>query len=376
MPDKHDHMIEEDETGSGDPILGGARNPFAYAEHKLKENVNWHSLGQPDKKRKLEEAFEMPYEELFDPKNKSPLFVQIDEQTGDMRPCIAIPNLTWGPNPGGSNYTVGTRAFTDPVQGILPDCYLIAALSSLAFLNLIPGKQPPYSYTFYYPPAVEGGTPTVDNIPVPVTNNVPLDGGTYRYSTSRDTGEIWIAMYEKAFARWINRRAGTDNDTPDYTKICSGDPVVALINLSGLKSFRFLTKNFAADGTTIYDKINTVCKTVAFGGVYYRITDRSMVAYTYDPRIEPQPITYSDATIVGNHSYTVLGVHTIGAEKYIVMRNPWGQLDPNPTNLPAGALATGPWYRVADLASSSDAIFALKAKVFRDYFKGFGWVYQ
>jgi len=373
MLDKGDPMFEEEELGPEDPILSGARNPFVCAEHKLKQNLNWHGMNQADKRSKLEEAFDMPYEKLFDPKNKSPLFVQIDEQTGDMRPCTAIQNPTWAPNPEGSNYTVGTRAYNDPVQGVLPNCYLIAALSSLAFLNLIPGKQPPYSYTFYYPPAIEGGTPTVDNTPVPVTNNVPLDAGTYRYSKSRDVGEIWIAMYEKAFARWINRRAGTDSDTPDYSKICLGDPIVALMNLSGLKSFRFLTKNFS-DGTKIYDKINTVCKTVGFGGVYYRVTEKSMVAYTYDPRIEPQPITYTDATIVGNHSYSVLGVHTIGAENYIVMRNPWGQIDPNPTNLPAGALATGSWYRIADLAASSDAIFALKASVFRDYFKGFGWV--
>ena len=155
------------------------------------------------------------------------------------------------------------------------------------------------------------------------------------------------------------------------------------MNLTGWKSSRFLTRSFTDDasstaGTKIYDKINTACKTVGYSGVYYRVTAKPMVAYTYDPRIEqPQPpITYTDATIVGNHSYSVLGVHLIGAEKYIVMRNPWGQKGAGPGSGDPGlsGLATGPWYRVTDLAESGDAIFGLKASEFKNYFKGFGWV--
>ncbi len=105
-----------------------------------------------------------------------------------------------------------------------------------------------------------------------------------------------------------------------------------------------------------------------------------MVAYTYDPRIEAPPagIAYADATIVGNHAYAVLGVFP---NDYIVMRNPWGQKgagpgsgDPDPTQLPAGALASGTWYGGFNLADPNDAVFALKASVFRNYFKGFGWV--
>ena len=358
------------------PVRIGARNPFVYAEHKLDEKINWRKMNSGNKRKKLEKAFGMPYDQLFDPKNDSPLFVK----TGDMRACATVSNPQWAPNPAGSNYTVTSRAYNDPVQGDLPDCFLIAALSSLAFLNMIPDKLPPFTYTFYKPPAVEGGLPIAD-APVVVTNKLPLDAtGKYRYSKSFTTGEIWIAMYEKAFAAWKNRAL---LDTPNYALICTGDPVLALMNLTGRKfsaASKFSTQSFA-DGTQIYNKINTVC--VNSGP--YRTTAKPMVAYTYDPRIESPPagISYNDATIVGNHSYSVLGVHTIGAEKYIVMRNPWGQKgagpgsgDPDPTRLPAGALGTGAWYQVANLADPNDAIFALKASVFRDYFKGFGWVYQ
>ena len=349
----------------------GARNPFVYAEHKLKETIKWHQMSTEDKHKKIKDAFEVDtYEEIFDPIHESNLFV------GDMRPCNPISDPQWAPV--GLNYTIGTRAYNDPVQGDLPDCYLIAALSSLAFLNMIPAKQPvnsSYSFTFYNPPPVLGGTPTAAPA-VNVTYNLPLAAGKYYYSKSFTTGEIWIAMYEKAFARW----KGNNTDTPDYRVICQGDPVYALLNLTGWKfnaTSRF--SNLSLSEAQIYDKINSVCRT---SGIY-RTTAKPMVAYTYDPRIEnPTGVTYRDATIVGNHSYSVLGVHTIGAEKYIVMRNPWGQKgagpgsgDPDPTNLPAGALASGPWYQNANLADPNDACFALRVKEFKDYFKGFGWVY-
>ena len=350
----------------------GARNPFVYAEHKLKETIKWHQMSTEDKHKKIKDAFEVDtYEEIFDPIHESNLFV------GDMRPCNPISDPQWAPI--GLNYTIGTRAYNDPVQGDLPDCYLIAALSSLAFLNMIPAKltlpapEPPntFSFTFYNPPAT---APVKDDVPVKITYNLPLEkpNGIYHYSRSFTAGEIWIAMYEKAYARWINRRAGTDSDTPDYKIICQGDPMFALMNLTGWKfsaTSRFSTLGLSE--TQIYDKINAVCRT---SGIY-RTTTKPMVAYTYDPRIEPQPITYTDATIVGNHAYSVLGVHTIGSEKYIVMRNPWGQKDPNSTGLPSGALASGPWYQNANLADPNDACFALKASVFKVYFKGFGWIY-
>jgi hypothetical protein len=374
------------------PLIIGARNPFVYAEHKSGETINWHHMNSGNKRKKLAKAFGMPYEQLFDPVNRSPLFVQ----TGDLRPCSTVSDPQWAPNPAGSNYTVTSRAYNDPVQGDLPDCYFIAALSSVAFTApaLIPDKpNAPYYYVFYKPPAAEGGAPTAD-AQITVTNLLPLDPtGKYHYSKSITAGEIWIAMYEKAFARWINRLAGTDSATPNYSKICQGDPVFALLNLTGWKfttyrpgtdpvtstASRYSTQNFP-DATMIYNKINTACR--AAGA--YRVTAKPMVAYTYDPRIErpPSGITYTDATIVGNHSYSVLGVHTIGAEKYIVLRNPWGQKgagpgsgDPDPSQLPAGALAAGPWYQTANLADPNDAVFALNASVFKDYFKGFGWVY-
>jgi hypothetical protein len=374
----------------------GARNPFVYAEHVLKEKIKWNRLGPGQKRKKLEKAFGMPYNQLFDPLKGSPLFVKIVQanvNTGDLRPCITVSNPTWALNPAGSNYTVATRAHTDLVQGDLPDCFFIAALSSVAFSApaLIPDKpSTPYSYTFYNPPAVEGGTPVADK-PISVSNLLPLDpAGKYHYSKSFTAGEIWPAMYEKAFASW----KGSRTDKPDYSIICQGDPVLALMNLTGWRfttykpgtdpvtstASRYSTQNFS-DGTKIYNKINSVCQ---YTGPY-RTTSKPMVAYTYDPRIErpPSGITYSDATIVGNHSYSVLGVHSVGAENYIVMRNPWGQKgagpgsgDPDPSQLPAGAVAAGAWYQIANLADANDAIFALKASVFRDYFKGFGWVYQ
>jgi hypothetical protein len=376
-------------AGVETPLRIGARNPFAYAEYKLRKKIDWEALRPAQKREKLEEAFGMPYDQLFDPRTESPLFVK----TGDMRPCAPVLNPTWGPNPDGSNYTITSRVYNDPVQGDLPDCYFIAALSSLAFLKMIPDKQLDtsgyYSFTFYNPPA-EAPVPTA---PVKITLKHPLDSsGKYHYSKSITKGEIWIAMYEKAFASWV----GSKTDTPDYSKICQGDPMLALMNMTGWKyksyiktdadpdpvtssATRYATQDFS-DGTKIYTKIKNACNSA---GPYY-IAKFPMVAYTHDPRILPAPSggypPYTDATIVGNHAYSVLGVFP---NDYIVMRNPWGQRgagpgmgDPDPTGLPADALASGTWYGGFNLADSSDAVFGLKASVFRTYFKGFGWVYQ
>ncbi len=125
-----------------------------------------------------------------------------------------------------------SRVYNDPVQGDLPDCYLIAALSSLAFLKMIPDKQLDasgyYSFTFYNPPAEA----PVATPPVKITPKLPLDSSRiYHYSKSYTKGEIWIAMYEKAFASWV----GSKTDTPDYSKICQGDPMLALMNITGGK---------------------------------------------------------------------------------------------------------------------------------------------
>jgi hypothetical protein len=299
-----------------------------------------------------------------------------------VRPCTTVSNPKWEAI-AGSTYTdtvLKTRVYNDPVQGALPDCYIIAALSSIAFAapNLIQEKTgSSYTYYFYNPPS---NAPTKDPQPITVTNKLPLDStSTYRYSKSFTAGEIWVAMYEKAFASW----KGSKTDTPDYALICTGDPVLALLNITGWKydtTTKYSTQSFA-NADLIYEKINSVCKTIL--PFLYRTTKWPMVAYTYDPRIETPPsgITYEDATIVANHSYSVLGVLTQGVSKYIVMRNPWGQKgagpgfgDPDPTKLLPSAMASGAWYGVAELSDPNDAIFALRADVFKNYFKGFGWV--
>lgn len=369
-------FVNAEDLSEETPLNIGARNPFVCAEHKLGEKIKWNEMRPCQKRKKLEEAFEgMSYDQLFDSTNESPLFV------GDVRPCTIVSNPKWEAI-AGSTYTdtvLKTRAYNDPVQGSLPDCYIIAALSSIAFAapNLIQEKTgTSYTYDFYKPPS---NAPTKDPQRITVTNKLPLDStNTYRYSKSFTAGEIWIAMYEKAFASW----KGSKTDTPDYSLICTGDPMLALMSISGWKydtTSKYSTLNMT--GIQIYDKINSQCKTSA---LVYRTTKWPMVAYTYDPRIESPPVgvTYTDATIVANHAYSVLGVHAIGTVKYIVMRNPWGQKgagpgsgDPDPSSLPSGALASGAWFGVQKLEDPNDAVFALKSDVFQKYFKGFGWVY-
>jgi hypothetical protein len=43
------------------PMCIGARNPFVYAEHKLNEKIKWDNMRPGQKRKKLEDAFGMPY---------------------------------------------------------------------------------------------------------------------------------------------------------------------------------------------------------------------------------------------------------------------------------------------------------------------------
>lgn len=396
----------------------GARNPFALAEAKLGKKIDWRNTLAGEKKKIFERAFGAPYQEIFDPSNTSPGFLQpVRSGSGDAAQCDAalIKSVIakWGPNPHGSEYCDGSYGdYFDPVQGALSDCFFMAALSSIAFASMTKTKFFPYLSGTSFPLTfwdnfktdnATGVTRPVTSKSVTVTNNhFPLQSnGNLVFGRSDYTAELWPAVYEKGYAEW--KSGGTTNE-PDYSKLCQGNPITALANITGYKYNTggtavptvYDTKAYAAAPATIYDKIALACDENLPAYPNDRATKWPVVAYTYDSTA----LGLSNATIVKNHSYSVLGIQKSGASRYIVLRNTWGQVPPDvyvdpksldanrcildesgapkicfgDPNLGTDVLSENLWMGTS-LIDPNDGIFGLNVTAFQKYFQGFGWVY-
>jgi hypothetical protein len=412
-------MQESDYSDSGVDMTNaifrndvGVRNPFAVAEIKLGKTIDWQKTSPGEKRKIIERAFGASYNEIFNPSHSNPAFLYpVKSGSGDAKLCDAAILKSyiskWGPNPWGNTYSdesYGT--FNDPVQGALSDCYFMAALSSLAFASSTKSIFPkiagsPFNITFYdnFSSDANGVSKATNSSTVKVTNDhFPLQSnGNLVFARSNTKEEIWPAIYEKAYAEW---KSGGTTTEPDYSKMCQGNPITALANLTNLKfstASVFETKTFATTPAAIYDTIAMACNIAPIIHPNDRATRLPVVAFTYDSSL----LGYSNATIVRNHSYSVLGVQKSGTDRYIVLRNPWGQVPPSVVvdpalldknrcvldahgdpvicygdpNLGTDVLSTKPWMSISDLSSPDDGIFGLHVTSFQKYFQGFGWVF-
>jgi hypothetical protein len=150
------------ETTTPPEIDAGVINPFALVEVKLRRCVNWNLVADP--RAFVEAVLNFEYAKLFDPMHGSPLYPgarfdtelkklvrqdtasavrellesisEPDEaarRAGAHRPGNAgnLPSGAQWIDPG--QFFTDPADFTDPVQGAIPDCHFISALSSLAW---------------------------------------------------------------------------------------------------------------------------------------------------------------------------------------------------------------------------------------------------
>lgn len=358
----------------------GVSNPYAIVEIILKKRVNWKRV---DSQRLLEQTLGMPYEKLFDPKHKSPLYAGLEFQPetkslkrveipstakGAFRALIDVGATTVWADPG--DFFEEAAELTDPVQGGVANCYFIAALSSVAWAR-------PYVIAQRTRATGTGSQDFVDMIEfykggksekVEVTELLPLNspGNTFIYARSSETGEIWPAVYEKAFAKWMTKDPG---DKPDILKTAFGDPVGAAASLTGLTPYYYWNSRLSEDN--IWQKVRENCIS--------RKTFNPMVAWTYGSSPSPD-VNYSNAHLAANHAYSILGWQYANNHKYIVLRNPWGNYEAI-LNVDGGTWIAwdapyygGPgWWRPIPMATN-DGVFALRVDTFKKYFAGFGLV--
>lgn len=388
----------------------GVPNPRALTEIVLRRRIDWNRVANPE--HIVETALGVKYQELFDPKFKtSPLYAGLRENPEPPKPPeghrdqepeqdalkrakartpaqgtqaikerrASLAYLLRKPvggngatpwNPAGTTwldpgafFDEGTEFF-DPVQGGLADCWLIAAMAGVAWARPYTIAQRVratgiHEQDFVDQISIHNDNGTTTSIEVTERINVATSGHTYQWARSSETGEIWPAVYEKAFAKW---RGNNTTDQPDMTALNYGDCVDASLNLTGLAKTYY--DNSAMTGDQIW-------QTVRGNSLSYR-TFNPMTCWTHGTA--PAGLDYAAAGVVANHCYTILGWHYVAGTEYIVLRNPWGfheaKLD---------VLATGPWQAFdasfwRPVALNTAGVFAIKADAFKQYWAGFGVV--
>lgn len=358
----------------------GVINPYALAEVKLRKKINWKRIAEP--RALLEKTLGTSYQDLFDPKHNSPLYaglkfdresrtMQKEEKPAPQALAIDVGATAWA-DPG--DFFEEASEVTDPVQGALGDCYFIAALASVAWAR---------TYVIAQRARATGSTQQefVDMIElfkqagapaerIEVSEKIPLvsPGNIYIYARSSETGEIWPAVYEKAYAKWRTNDAG---DQPNYAPLAGGDPVGACTQLTGLTPSYFGTAQMAPNA--IWQKVRENCVSMK--------TFNPMVCWTYSSGdVSPDHVNYDNAHLVANHAYSILGWQFANNKMYLIIRNPWGTWEAN-LNPEIGTWIAWDapyyggkgWWRPIQMATS-DGIFALEASAFKKYFAGFGFV--
>lgn len=250
--------------------------------------------------------------------------------------------------------------YFDPVQGGLGDCYFIAALSAVAWSR-------PYVIAMRTRATNQGNADFVDRIDffsgglksIEVSERVPLVKSTHAwmYARSSEPGEIWPAVYEKAFAKWKTNDA---TDEPNYGPIAGGWPVQATTELTNLTGTTKTCSAMTADDIWAAVRANSLS---------YR-TINPMTAWTFCAT--PSPVNYAGTGIVGHHAYTILGWAYVNNVKYIVLRNPWGHNGTVINSLPGNWSAyEQTFWRSVPL--NAGGVFAIPAETFKKYYWQFGW---
>jgi len=432
----------------------GARNPRVIAIRKIlimnpEEDI--HSFLDLNLKYLMMKAFkitsEAAYQAMFDPKSGSPIYYGLYDATRKLAkskpqfyreslPFLksvhsgktgAIPDFCQnlhisgglsttpiGRNPIYTNTSKpvnGGFEFNDPVQGCLADCWLIAAISSVAwaasnnaqFTNYLakPLKVLPINNSSRRPIS----TFTSQAFWLDQTGNPYYARLNANKIINKDVNyEIWPCHYEKAYALFYNLNSTypfTTNDTPTYSVLSFGSAYKALTEITGIPFTWINTVDYlgttadqdnitgminlirtnACDGTDLVNKtlLPTIRPTVA--DTYLTAESPKYVPLVANNKANYVPLTvaYNCAGISANHTYSILGLYKDGEDTYVVLRNPWGfagdsasfnsdlqkNLATSLTSLPSPGNVTN---------TGAEGIFGLKVLTFMRYFQKLGWV--
>ena len=315
--------------------------------------------------------------------------------TGAAPPCTA--NVVWQPctggacpppPPPGSDGDYGLLFGTHPIQGCAPDCYFIAALSSLAWTDpasLMGAAGDPDRFDYFFTAVDSSLNPEGDIIENYIDNVLPYNSGTkdLAFARSRVRDSVWPALYEKAFAVFKGMQPPA---TPDIPGMGFGNPVSALCSIMLYNGSARLTTGL--DGHGIFKEINGLCGNTGIGGK----TQFPMVAWTYRDTPSVDSLSYETDLLAANHSYSILGTMVAEDLECIVLRNPFVySVAPPIAGVHDGSWKFTDWYSLGGTyqpgggqqrsmklqttdGSEGDGTFALEADAFVKYFEGYGWI--
>ena len=299
------------------------------------------------------------------PKHPDPFPPTVHEKPSLQRPRPhPVPDEPWMPEGYAwqdmGEYFKEVPEFDDPMQGVLGDCYFIAALSAVvwtrpyAIANHAKASaygnedSPLHRLTFYR----NGKAETVE---VSEKAAVRVVGGGYQwaFARSRDAKEIWPAVLEKAYAVW---RTKTKTDRPDMLTLTDGNPGEACMALVGGKMSTYLHSDVSS--SDVLRNITENCEGK-------RAINPMFASSLLD---DHEGCDCNAAKITHRHSYSILGWDERGGRKYVVLRNPWGYheavLD----------VLSGTWACDGDTAAArvpygKNGVFAIRADTFHRYFR-------
>jgi hypothetical protein len=218
-----------------------------------------------------------------------------------------------------------TKRFTGPLfkdgaspsdvqQGQLGDCYFPSAMAALAKNNpdaiqklIKDNGDGTYTVNFK---EKDWATGKYKDVPVKVDGDLyvrswggPLYGATLGADKGEKTMELWFPLVEKAYATW----KGSYNDIGSGGM--SSDVFQAVLGKDG----QDMSINYSTP-----DKVFATIKTA--------IDNKQPVsAGTYG---DDKEAMYTNTGVYADHSYSVLGYKETNGEKFVTLRNPWGESEP------------------------------------------------
>ena len=210
----------------------------------------------------------------------------------------------------------------DVAQGRLGNCYFLAAIANCATANkdiiindLVVedyAEQGIYGVKFF----ISGKWVTVlvdDLIPsIPWGSQwVPIFAGFKDHSMQeKNTKELWPLIFEKAWAKLhLSYEATAGGDTADATNYLTGGFV---------RKFQVDGYNMQAMWDTLYKMVNPE-----------EPDDLSFCSC--NTRMDADPATLANTGLISGHAYSILAmkISQITGEKFIQVRNPWGNTEWN-----------------------------------------------
>ena len=224
-----------------------------------------------------------------------------------------LPSTTYGyTRTLGTLYSSAGPSHRDEKQGDLSDCYLIAALGSIADNSqkaiknmLIYNGDGTWTVRFYYHSKADYVTVDRELPSDKKTGTLVYDGSGSRCSDPNNV--LWMSLLEKAYVEW-NETGKTErsNASNKYTTIEYGWPENVFQQALGYCSISFLSPSASDARTKLIDSVNK----------HYAVT--ICTNKTVDPSTK----------LVRNHCYSVLSYDS--ATGTFTLYNPWGDHQPNP----------------------------------------------